>query len=76
MVEEILQSNAPVNVYARNADHKTPRHCTKGNLVLGKIIRKAEKRYLNEVFDPIEKVNECQLLGSQMNAKKLHYLTY
>jgi ankyrin repeat protein len=47
VVEEILSSGndnskVPVNVFARNADHKTARQCTKGNLVLSKTLRKAE----------------------------------
>lgn len=51
----------PINVYARNLEHKTPRHCTKGNMVLSKIFRKAERRYINDIFEG-EKVSEQMLL--------------
>ncbi|CDW72568.1 leucine rich repeat family protein [Stylonychia lemnae] len=67
VVEEILSGTLesirqfPINVYARNLDFKTPRQCTKGNLVLTKIFRKAEKRYLKEIFE-LEWVNESQIL--------------
>lgn len=67
IVEEILSGSAdqlkgfPINVYARNTDAKTPRQCTKGNLVLTKIFRKAEKRYLKEIFE-MESVTEMEMI--------------
>jgi exosome complex RNA-binding protein Csl4 len=68
IIEEILSGSLeilrkfPINVYARNIDNKTPRQCTKGNLVLGKIFKKAEKRYLKEIFE-VDTVRESQLLS-------------
>ena len=49
VVEEILAGTVddirrfPINVYARNIDSKTPRQSAKGNLLLTKVFRKAEK---------------------------------
>ena len=63
VVEEIISGSLdtlqkfPINVYARNIDGKTPRQCTKGNLVLTKIFRKAERRYLKEILE-VETVGE------------------
>ena len=78
-MEEVLTGTVeslrkfPINVYARNIDFKTPRQCTKGNLVLTKIFRKAEKRYLKEIFE-LEHLSESSLLNnhniSKMNGYK------
>jgi ankyrin repeat protein len=69
VVEDILSgsleqlSKFPINVYARTRDHKTPRQCARGNLVLTKIFRKAEKRYLKESL-VIDQFTENELLVS------------
>ena len=74
VVEEILSGSLetlkrfPINVYARNIDNRTPRQCTKGNLVLTKIFRKAEKRYLKEIFE-LGLLNEAEII----NSRHLHF---
>lgn len=81
VVEEILSGSIetlrkfPINVYARNVDFKTPRQCSKGNLVLTKIFRKAEKRYLKEIFE-LEQVNEALLMSSHTLARKESFKLY
>lgn len=74
IVEEILSGTLeslrkfPINVYSRNIDCKTPRQCTKGNLVLTKIFRKAEKRYLRETFE-VESVSEFSLISNSNSTR-------
>ena len=75
VVEEILDGsieqirNFPINVYSRNVDFKTPRQCAKGNLLLTKVFRKAEKRYLKEVFDE-RNPNELDLIEGHTYTKQ------
>jgi hypothetical protein len=44
-------------------------------MVLSKIFRKAERRYLNDILE-VDKISEQQLLSSHLTSKKIHYLTY
>ena len=97
IVEEILSGSLeqlqsfPINVYARNTDTRTPRQCTKGNLVLTKIFRKAEKRYLKEIFEtenagelemliaskgkPTKKDQQFEIKGNEMDGNFVSFMT-
>lgn len=76
VIEEVLSMDRMINTYARNTDGRTPRQCTKGNMVLNKIFRKAERRYVNDIFKAdCEQVSEMMLLSNHLTSKKIHYLT-
>lgn len=80
VAEEVIYSDIdgdrfPINVFARNAEGKTPRQSSKGNLVMNKIFRKAERRSLHSIFE-VKRVSEAFLLSNSHSTKKIHYLTY
>ncbi len=54
VVEEILSAGTqkyPINIFARNGEMKTARNCSKGNMSIAKMIRKAENKYIKEIFE-------------------------
>lgn len=54
VVNEILSAGTPqfpINLFARNGDHKTARIISKGNLSIAKVIKKAENNYIKDIFE-------------------------
>jgi ankyrin repeat protein len=68
VVEEILSAGTlkyPINLFARNGEMKTARNCSKGNMALAKILRKAENKYIKDIFES-QQITEMQLLANHV----------
>ena len=76
VVEEILNAGTqkyPINLFVRNGEMKTARNCSKGNMSLAKTLRKAENKYIKEIFES-QQVTEMQLLANHVQSRKIHFI--
>jgi len=76
VVEEILSAGTlkyPINLFARNGEMKTARNCSKGNMAIAKILRKAENKYIKEIFES-QQITEMQLLANHVQSRKIHFI--